>query len=140
MTYKKKFMLKKIDIDKIFKSKNAALYKLLPGFIFAYLKKVIHQDKINSFLERHATEYDFDFVKGIVNEFGIQTKVIGIENIPASGGKIFASNHSLGALDGMAFLNEIGNMRKDVKVFVNDILLNLDNLKNLFAGVNVTGK
>jgi putative hemolysin len=133
-------MINKIDIDEIFKSKNAALYKLLPGFIFSYLKKIIHQAKINSFLERHKSEYDFDFVKGIVNEFGIKTKVIGIENIPSSGGKIFASNHPLGALDAMAFLNEIGNTRKDVKVFVNDILLNLDNLRNLFAGVNVTGK
>ena len=65
-------MINKIDIDEIFKSKNAALYKLLPGFIFSYLKKIIHQAKINSFLERHKSEYDFDFVKGIVNEFGIK--------------------------------------------------------------------
>ena len=40
----------------------------------------------------------------------------------------------------MAMMNAIGNTRKDVKALVNDILLNLHNLKNLFAGVNKVGK
>ena len=133
-------MIEKIDVDKIFKSKNPSLYRLLPDFIFSYLKKILHQQKINAFLERHSNEQDFDFVKAIVNEFGIKTKVIGMENIPATGGKIFSSNHPLGALDAMAMLDEVGKIRKDVKFFVNDILLNLENLKNLFAGVNVVGK
>jgi putative hemolysin len=37
-------------------------------------------------------------------------------------------------------INAIGQKRKDVKALVNDILLNLHNLKNLFAGVNKIGK
>lgn len=133
-------MLKRIDIDEIFKSKNPSLYRLLPKFIFAYLRKITHQDAINSFLERHVNDYDFDFIHGIVHEFGIRTKAIGIENISATGGRIFVSNHPLGALDAMAMLNEVGKIRKDVKFFVNDILLNLDNLKNIFSGVNKVGK
>jgi putative hemolysin len=40
----------------------------------------------------------------------------------------------------MAMLDEVGKKRKDIKFFVNDILLNLDNLKNIFAGVGVVGK
>lgn len=133
-------MLKRVDIDGVFKTKNPSLYKALPSFVLSYLKKIIHQDKINSFLERHGNKYDFDFVKEIITEFGIRTEVIGIETIPPSGGKIFASNHPLGALDAMAMLNEVGKVRKDVKFFVNDILLNLENLKNIFSGVNKIGK
>jgi putative hemolysin len=136
----KKHMLKKIDVDGIFKNKNPALYKLLPKFIFSYLKKIIHQEKINSFLERHSHEYDFDFVRGIITEFGIKVKVIGLENIPPYGGRIFASNHPLGALDAMAILDEVGKIRRDAKFVVNDLLLNLENLKNIFVGVNKTGK
>jgi len=133
-------MLKKIDIDEVFRSKNAALYKLLPGFIFSYLKRIVHQDEINRFLENHGEKYDFDFVKAILLEFGIKTKAIGVENIPPSGGCIFSANHPLGALDAMAMLDEMGKVRKDVRFLVNDMLMNLDNLKNIFAGVNKVGK
>ncbi|MBI4945578.1 MAG: glycerol acyltransferase [Bacteroidetes bacterium] len=133
-------MLKKIDIDEVFRGKNAALYKLLPGFIFSYLKRIIHQNEINRFIEHHGSKYDFDFVKAILDEFGIQTKVIGAENIPPSGGCIFSANHPLGALDAMAMLDEMGEVRRDVRFLVNDMLMNLDNLKNIFAGVNKVGK
>ena len=39
-----------IDIDAIFKAKNPGLYRILPRFIFSYLKRVAHQDDINDFL------------------------------------------------------------------------------------------
>ncbi len=133
-------MIKKIDIDNVFKSKNPSLYKIIPSFILAYLKKIVHQETINAFLARHENEYDFDFVHAIVKEFGIKINVIGLENFPSQGGCIIAANHPLGALDAMAILDEAGKTRKDIKFFVNDILLNLENLKNIFAGVNVLGK
>ena len=133
-------MLQKIDVEKIFKEKNPRLYRLLPGFIFSFLKRIIHQDEINSFLERNAGSYDFEFVRASIVEFGIDEKVIGAENIPASGGPVIAANHPLGAMDFMTMMNAIGDRRKDVKALVNDILLNLHNLKNLFAGVNKVGK
>ncbi len=134
------FMLKKIDVEGIFKSKSPALYKALPGFVFSYLKRILHQDTINDFLEKNANNYDFEFVKAVIREFGVEEKVIGLENIPSSGGPVIAANHPLGAMDFMAMMNAIGTRRKDVKALVNDILLNLHNLKNLFAGVNKVGK
>ena len=133
-------MITKLDVDGIFKSKNPSLYKILPSFIFSYLKRVIHQDRLNSFIERHGNKYDFEFVKAIIEEFGINEKVIGQENIPATGGCVLAANHPLGAMDFITMMNAIGSTRKDVKALVNDILLNLDNLKNLFSGVNKVGK
>ena len=133
-------MLKKIDIEGVFKSKSPTLYKLLPGFIFSYLKRLLHQEDMNGFLERNVHRYDFEFVKAIIDAFGVQEKVIGQENIPPSGGAVVAANHPLGALDFMVMMNAIGTRRKDVKALVNDILLNLHNLRNLFAGVNKVGK
>lgn len=133
-------MLKKIDVDTVFKSKNPGLYRILPSFILSYIKKIVHQDKINSFLERHANDRGFDFVHAIVQEFEVKTQVIGLKNLPAAGGCIVAANHPLGALDAMALLDEVKKVRIDIKFFVNDILLNLENLKDLFAGVNVVGK
>jgi putative hemolysin len=136
----RKNMVKKIDVENVFRSKNPSLYKLLPRFIFSYLKKIVHQDEINCFLEQNENKYDFDFVEAVVNHFGVKTKVLGEENIPVGRPCIFAANHPLGGLDAMALLNELGKKRRDVKVFVNDILMNLENLKNLFVGVNKVGK
>ena len=133
-------MLQKIDVDKIFKDKNPGLYRVLPSFIFSLLKRIIHQDEVNSFLERNAENYDFDFIRASIIEYGITQKVIGLENIPTTGGSVLAANHPLGAMDFMTMMNAIGERRKDVKALVNDILLNLHNLKNLFAGVNKVGK
>jgi putative hemolysin len=133
-------MIRKIDIDDVFKSKNPSLYKILPSFIFSWIKKIVHQGQLNAFLEAHGNKFDFDFIKAVIGEFGLNEKVIGLENLPASGGVVIAANHPLGALDFMSLMDAVGTKRKDVKVFVNDILLNIDNLKNLFAGVNVVGK
>ena len=133
-------MIGKIDIDKVFKDKNPQLYKLLPGFIFSYIKRIVHQDELNAFIEKGGCKYDFEFVKAVIDEFEIDEKVIGREHVPNAGGVVVASNHPLGALDFMVMMNAIGATRKDVKALVNDILMNLDNLKNLFSGVNKVSK
>ncbi|MBK9424120.1 MAG: 1-acyl-sn-glycerol-3-phosphate acyltransferase [Bacteroidetes bacterium] len=129
-----------IDIDAIFKAKNPGLYRILPRFIFSYLKRVAHQDDINDFIRRHGHRQEFDFVDAIVDEFGAHIEVAGTENIPKTGGCIFAANHPLGALDAMTLVHIVGKTRKDIRFIVNDILLQLKNLKGIFIGVNKHGK
>ena len=129
-----------IDIDAIFKAKNPGLYRILPRFIFSYLKRVAHQDDINDFIRRHGHRQEFDFVDAIVDEFGANIEVAGTENIPKTGGCIFAANHPLGALDAMTLVHIVGKTRKDIRFIVNDILLQLKNLKGIFIGVNKHGK
>lgn len=129
-----------IDIDSIFKSKNPGLYRIMPGFIISYLKRVAHQEDINDFIRRHGHRQEFDFVDAIIDEFGAHVEVAGIENIPKTGGCIFAANHPLGGLDAMALVQIVGRTRKDIRFIVNDILLQLKNLKGIFIGVNKHGK
>ncbi len=129
-----------IDIDAVFKSKNPTLYSLLPGFLFRYLKKVVHQDEINSFIRRHGHKTTFDFVDAIIEEFGARIAINGIENIPLTGGCIFVSNHPLGGLDAMALVQVVSRKRKDIRFIVNDILLQLKNLGGIFTGINKHGK
>ena len=45
--------LKPIYIEQLFRSKNPGVAKMIPGFIYSYLKKVIHQDDINDFITRY---------------------------------------------------------------------------------------
>ena len=130
----------KISIEEVIKSKNPTLLKVLPGFLIKYIKKIVHQDHVNGFITRHGDKQSYAFVDAIVEEFGIKVTFSGLENLPASGGVIIASNHPLGGLDAMALIQVLSSKRKDLKFIVNDILLSLKNLGDLFVGVNKHGK
>ncbi len=129
-----------IDIDEVFRSKNPGLYKILPGFILSYLKKITHQEEINSFIDRHGEKTEFEFVSAIIDEFGAIIKPDGIDNVPVSGGFVMAANHPLGGLDAMTLVHVLSKNRRDIRFVVNDILLQLKNLSGIFVGVNKHGR
>ena len=56
-----------------------------------------------------------------------------------TGRYIIASNHPLGGLDGVALMQVMGRKRKDIVFPVNDILLYLPNLRELFIPINKHG-
>jgi putative hemolysin len=129
-----------IEIEKVIAEKNPRLAKALPGFIISYIKKVLHQDQINTFITAHGHLYNFDFIEKIIKEFGVEIETIGMENVPEKGGIVIASNHPLGGLDALSMMHMIGKKRKDMRFIVNDILLSFKNLKELFIPVNKHGK
>lgn len=129
-----------IDIEKAIGSKNPRLLKLLPKFLIKYIKRTIHQNELNNAIWRNKTRLGHDFVDAAMEEFGVQTKVVGAENIPAEGGVIMTANHPLGGLDGIAFMDVAGAFRKDIKFFVNDLLMALKNFDPIFIPVNKHGR
>jgi len=130
---------KLIDIERVFTHKNPRLSALIPGFIFRYLKRIIHQGQINDFIGRSKHLYGLDFVDAIMEEFDPVVEIKGLENIPTDERIIIASNHPLGGLDGIALMQAVGKVRRDIRFPVNDILLFLDNLKPLFIPINKHG-
>ncbi len=128
-----------IDVEKVFRDKNPGLARWIPSFIFSYLRKIIHEGEINDFLFTNK-EYDgLDFVDAIIKGFGAVVKVKGEENIPKHGRYIVAANHPLGGLDGVALMQVVGRVRKDIVFPVNDILTYLPNLQVLFIPINKHG-
>lgn len=128
-----------VDIERLFKEKNPRMYRLIPGFIFAYLKKVTHQDKVNWALREFKDLEGIDFIDAILNYFGVIVQTVGFERLPAKGRQIIASNHPLGGLDGMALMREVAKVRRDFLFPVNDLLLNIPNLRNYFIPINKHG-
>lgn len=128
-----------INLREVMANKNPKLPKLLPNFLLRYLERVIHVKEINSFLDREGHRFGLDFVDAIIENFGAKVQVEGMENIPEDGRLIFASNHPLGGLDGIALIQVVGEKHKDVLFPVNDILMNISNLKELFIPINKHG-
>lgn len=128
-----------IDIKRLVKSKNPKLARLIPGFIYRYLKRILHQNEVNDFMQRNGHLKNEDFCSIIIKEFNININIEGIENIPSEGGVIFVMNHPLGGMDAMALVHALRNKRTDIRFIVNDLLLNLTPLQDLFVGVNKHG-
>lgn len=128
-----------IEVERVIGSKKPGLLKVLPGFIINYLKRIIHQDEINDFIERNKSVYGLEFVERIVHEFIRQLNTKGVENIPTGKRILIASNHPLGGLDGVALMHVAGKIRPDILFPVNDLLMNLENIKNLFIPINKHG-
>lgn len=129
-----------VDIEKAIGGKNPRLLRLLPGFLLRYIKRTVHQDELNDAVYRNRHRFSHDFVDAAMEEFGVKTQVVGIEHIPAEGGVIVASNHPLGGLDGIALMDVVGERRKDIRFFVNDLLMALKNFAPIFVPVNKHGK
>jgi 1-acyl-sn-glycerol-3-phosphate acyltransferase len=129
----------RIDVEKVLYSKNPGLRKIVPGFIVNYLKKIVHQDDLNSLLERSGHLRDAELIEAGLQFLGIKATVYGTENIPLEGRYIFVSNHPLGGLDGVVFINELSKIYRDIKFPVNDILTNIENLSGIFLPVNKHG-
>lgn len=130
----------KIDVEKALKEKSPKLFKWLPGFAIRWLKKIIHQDEINEALSETKELNDLDFAKAAMTKLGAYCSSSGLERIPKTGPCIIVANHPLGGIDGMAILIETAKVRPDVKVIVNDLLLQFPNFQNVFVGVNKMGQ
>lgn len=128
-----------IDVERILASKSKNALKYTPRFIVAYLKRIVHQDYINKFLEEQKDNIGLDFVRAVLEEFDIKLNVQGLENIDPEKKYIIAANHPIGSMDGVALMDVLGKVRKDLIFPVNDLLMNLPNLQPLFIPINKHG-
>ncbi|MBC7124071.1 MAG: 1-acyl-sn-glycerol-3-phosphate acyltransferase [Bacteroidales bacterium] len=128
-----------IDIDKVIASKSPRLQRALPRFIVRYLKRIIHQDEINEVLQKHGHKQGVDFIEEALKVMKVTYSVKGIENLKPDGRYLFASNHPLGGLDGMILIHLLGKRYPEVKFPVNDLLMHITQLHNIFIPINKHG-
>jgi len=129
----------RIDIESVLKSK--APNKKVPTFLINYLKKIAHEKEMNAFLASCPEKKNLEFIEAALEFLDIKVSVEGTENLPATGRFIFAGNHPLGGLDGVTTGLMIGRIfDENIRFFSNDLLMNLDPLKELFIPVNKVGR
>jgi putative hemolysin len=129
-----------IDVKGLIGSKNPKLLRWLPSFVINYLRRILHEDDINDFLIKNKDKYDQDFCVAVMEYFNITVVIKNKELIPKDGPLIIAMNHPLGGMDAIALIAGLKEHRRDLRFIVNDLLMNLKNISNLFIGVNKHGK
>jgi len=129
-----------IDIREVIRKKNPALAKMMPGFMISFMKRLIHEDEINRMIYDYRDRQGLDFVRSILDDMKVTYSMEGLEQLPAHGRYIFASNHPLGGFDGLVLMDAIGTVFPEIHFIVNDILLNLKNFEPVFVPVNKHGR
>lgn len=132
--------MEKVNVREVFKEKNPKVAKLIPGFIYRYIEKIIHQKEVNEIIQKLNHLHGLDYAKGIIDHFDLNINVKGEEYIPTDGRHIFVANHPLGGLDGIVFAHVVGQKNPNIQFLVNDILMNLKNLESIFIPVNKHGR
>jgi 1-acyl-sn-glycerol-3-phosphate acyltransferase len=128
-----------INIEQIIKAKSEKAYRMLPRFVLNYIRRVIHEDEINDILQRHHGQDGICFANELMKEFNVVFHIHDENKFPATGRLIIVSNHPLGGFDGLALISLTSRYRKNIKFPVNDFLMNIPNLQDIFIPINKVG-
>ena len=133
-----------IDVDEILRSKAGEKAKRIPRFVVSWLKRRLHQDQVNDFLQKAGDQEGVPWLKAVLDFLDTKVEVKGLENLPsdADGSRFtFVSNHPLGGQDGVALGYVLGTHYEGrIKYLVNDLLMFLPGLAPLCIPINKTGK
>lgn len=127
-----------LDVEGILRARA----RHIPGFVCRLLARIVRQSQLNGLLRAAFPGAGSDFSRRILAELDIHIQVSGIENIPASERLVFASNHPLGGLDGIALIALLGQRYGDENIIfpVNDMLMHVRPLQTVFTPVNKYGR
>lgn len=130
-----------IDIDKVLRTKAPDKYRYIPRFVINYLKKIAHEDDVNRFIREANHLEGVDCLRAMVDFVDAKIEVRGEENLPPGDTPcIFACNHPLGGIDGVAVGYVLGeHYQGKIRYMVNDLLMNLPGLAPLCIPINKTG-
>ena len=130
-----------IDIDAVIASKSKRLAKFTPKFVVNWVKRIVHQDELNEILKFSNGAIDVEFADKVLLWLNAKSNVkfINRESLRSDGRYIFVSNHPLGGLDGLILISSLGKIFGKVKFVVNDLLMHILPMRNIFVPVNKHG-
>ncbi len=130
---------KKIDIKKAIQSK----YKgYLPGFLYRWIQRLIHEDELNQMMELQHEVGGVAMGQKIIDYLGITCEIIGAERLPKPEERtLFVSNHPLGGADGVIYAALLGaHYEGQLRIMVNDVLMNVYQFQDIFLPINKYGQ
>lgn len=131
----------RIDVDTVIRQRLPRHYRYIPRWVIRGVERIIKQDGLNKILSDIGDKKGVDAADVALADLNITLHTSGEENIPSNGRFIFASNHPLGGLDGMALISLIGHRYNgEIKFIVNDLLMAVKPFDNVFMPVNKYGR
>lgn len=115
--------------------------RMVPDFAISLLERLICQDDLNRMMREAYPAEGSTFSANILHQLGITVDINGLDNLREHKRLIFASNHPLGGLDGITMVKLLGETFGDdnIRVMVNDMLMNIKPLAGVFLPINKYG-
>lgn len=131
--------LSSINIRRIIAGRNPSLAGRIPGVLLRRLESLLHVRQLNDALARFGHLQGSDFINAALEYFEVEITIRGEEHIAGLKRPVLVANHPLGGLDGLVLLSVLSRHYPEVKLMVNDFLMNIPNLRDLFVPVNKLG-
>ncbi|MGI2258009.1 GNAT family N-acyltransferase [Shewanella sp. GXUN23E] len=113
-------------------------HPLLANPTKAILKYLLHEQQCNDIAAQLSHLQGTDFVDQLLETFDFSYTLADREreHIPHSGGVVIFANHPIGSLDALALIKLISEVRKDIKVVANQLLMAITPLHQILLPVN----
>lgn len=111
---------------------------ILSSSLKILLRNLLHEKDMIEFGETYPNLLGLDFVEQVLEYFNISYSVRDIEKerIPPSGRLVIIANHPIGSLDALSLIKLLSEVRDDVKVVANEMLMTLKPLHDILLPVN----
>ncbi len=105
------------------------------------LKWALREADFQQFAARYPHLKGLDMVEQVLEHLDVRCELSerDLEQIPPRGPVVIVANHPLGALDGLALLSAVSQVRRDVKIVANRLLMSLEPLNSLMLPVDNMG-
>lgn len=130
----------KIDVAAVIRERLPRYSRLIPRPLVRWIERTICQRQMNDMLAYAAGKEGPEFCRAVLEKLGITYTVHGRANLPQDKRCVFVCNHPLGGLDGIAMIDFIASVYGPrLKFLVNDLLMAISPLKDVFLPVNKHG-
>ncbi len=104
----------------------------------AVLKKLLCEEEMQAFSAQYPHLTGFDFVEQVLDyfHFGYTVSDTHRERVPSTGKLVIISNHPIGSLDALALIKLVREIRDDIKVVANQMLMSLSPLHDILLPVD----
>jgi len=128
-----------IDVRRIIAGKSPALLRVLPPVVIRLLERIIHSRDLNRGLRLLHDYSGVEFARQTLLLLGARVETIGEEHVSSVKRPLVVANHPLGGLDGLALIDVVGRHHELVVLPVNDLLMNIPQLRPVFVPINKHG-
>ena len=106
--------------------------------VSATVKKICCEQQLQQFGRDFPHLGGIDFIRQVFRSFDFRYDVTPaeLERIPTDGPLVIVSNHPLGSLDGLALIDLVARVRKDVKAVASQLLWNIEPLRSYLLPVD----
>lgn len=130
-----------INVGELLKQRAPQYARFIPSFAIRYLERLIHQDEINQVLQSAAGCTGVEFAQHALKHLQVRVQPHYLDKIDPNHRYIFAANHPLGGLDGLALIALLGErFQGRLHFVVNDLLMAISPLQEVFLPVNKYGR